>query len=159
MRGLAGHQDALGAVDDEVATGVGRVFTDFDQFLIGEAGDVTLIGTDHNRHAADFGFGGVDDAFLAFLALDDGHFHEDGRGIRDVSQARLLWVQQFLGAVCFANTRCDDADVAEFDVDWLLAFFVADIRIDCLLFVDDLLHPPVQEGVKGAVVVFCKPFS
>jgi len=52
----------------------------------------------------------------------------------------------------------DDADVAQFDVDRLLAFLVADVRVDRLLLVDDPLHSSVEEGVERAVVVFGDPF-
>jgi len=39
-----------------------------------------------------------------------------------------------------------------------LALFVADIGLDRLLLVDDLLHAAVQEVVERSEVVFGEPF-
>jgi len=52
----------------------------------------------------------------------------------------------------------DHPHIAEFDVDGLLALFVADIGLDRLLLVDDLLHAAVQEVVERSEVVFGEPF-
>jgi len=152
---LAGHQDAFGAVDDEVPAGVGRVLADVDEFLVGEAGDVTLVRADHDRHAADLGLGLVDDPlFLLLAALDDRHLHEDGRGVGDVPEAGLLGVQQFLAAVGLPDAGRDDPDVTQLDPDGLFALLVADVGVDGRLLVDDLLHAPVEKGVERPEVVF-----
>src|SRR6056297_1984208 len=155
---LAGHQHALGAVDDEVAAGVGGVLADLDEFVVVEAGDVTLGRADHDRHPADLRLGAVDDPVLALfgVALHDLHLHEDGRRVGDVAQARLLRVEQFFAPVGLADAGGPDPNVAEFDVDGLLALLVADVGVDRLLLVDDLLHPSVEERVERAVVMFCE---
>jgi len=90
--------------------------------------------------------------------FDDGHLHEHWRRVGDVAEAGLLWVQQFFGTVRLSDAGRDDADVAQFDVDRLLAFFVADVGVDRLLLVDDLAACSVEEGVERAVVVFGDPF-
>jgi len=133
---LACHQDALGAVDDEVAAGIDGVLADLDEFLIREALDVAVLGADHDRHPADLGFGGVDDLLgFVFATADDRHLHEDWGGVGDVAEAGLLRIQELFGAVGFTHARREDSDVAEFDVDGLLALLVADVGVDRLLFV------------------------
>jgi len=156
---LRGHQHALGAVDDEVAAGVDGIFTDVDELVVGEAGHVALVRADHDRHPADLRLGRVDDLLgLVFAAAHDGHLHEHGRRVGDVPKPGLLGVQQLFGAVGLADARSDHPHIAEFDVDGLLALFVADIGLDRLLLVDDLLHAAVQEVVERSEVVFGEPF-
>ncbi len=140
------HQHPLRAVDDEVATGVKRVFTVPGSLGVAHVVEVAGGRTHHHRQLPDDG----DDRILRLFALDERHVELNRCCIREVAEARLAREELGLRPVRLTDEGLLHLDLAQFNPYGLFTFSTAlNISLNNALFVDDFLEVVLEEIIIG----------
>ena len=147
---LEGHEDALGAVDDEVAPRIQWILAVEYPLGVAHAGQVARGRADHYRQQAD----GRDDGLLVLAALNEGHVELHRGRVGQVAKTGFAREEVALGAVGLPDERLHDPDLAKLDPDGLVRFpAVLDIRLDDPLLGHDLLQVMGEKVVERVQLV------